>query len=1285
MARSKPDTTDSRSRILSKVLPALVAALSLMSGACGSDEGNAIGDGHQVQQPGGDGGVACEAGATKACFVYVGESSGVLSCYEGVQVCEDGRYGPCQDGTVVKRLRPTSGTSGGMRVMSLSDAGSCEDNPCDPSCQVFEEEPPDGGLSLGVEGEGPQWETADILSLEDANWPPGLFRKGISEPCFSNMDCQYDQYCFEPHTAPTCLTGGGHSKCSTGPALLSTCDDCVAAVCAKMPSCCASAGASTTPGVVFEETFTNLNAQGWTLTGPWEIGAAAAGSYNDPATDTTPTADNRLAGVVIGGRYSNNSSGNLTSPVINTTGSGVLILTLRSWERFASGDYGYVEVSTNNGSTWTTLHTTTDQQSTWKSLSFDIGAYRSAQFRLRLRFGADNSDRDGGWSVDDISITDTPILFEETFSNLNAQGWTLQGQWAIGTAASGSNDPSSDTTPTADNRLAGTVLGGSYSNNLDISMISPTLDLSGSFPRTLELRSWEQFESTYDFGRIYASSNNGATWTQLYASSASDASWKSLSFDITPYASSQFQLRFRLTTDVSVVNGGWSLDDIRITGLNCRTAGNSCGGGSTCCPGLTCDGGVCSPPWSKSCIDKVGEVCGSFCPRTGTCDHTVCLTGAPLTAGCDPCVASICALDPSCCSEAWDNHCVAKVGPVCNQNCSPPAGDCRQYSPGESNPYCVGGPDLTAGVPCGNTVPICNRGDTAVAANTASFFYFPGMSQNNDFTSCSVADNFPNNAERCPIAVDIPPGECRSISCAGLGNNGGIVVNPPAEAPVLSKFPGYAPIAECSCQNNWSLFKKPGPNSPPCGEPSCLSTSVEATIPTVNMFVMFDKSGSMSGTRWNLTTQALRGFIRDPASAGLRVALRFFPGTVSGNECGGYTCTDLGCKVPQVGLGTLLAAQGTDVACGSMPSNCNTAPDPQECELIKAIRCTSPSGWTPLLVALGGSTAYMGDHAWDYPMERSVVVLVTDGYPEGASDYPANCRSPGSASFVTKAADAFAQYGVVTNTVNVVGGSATLMQSIATAGNGQYFYVSDANASTELVTALNQIRANSVSCDLILNASMGINPYDVSVSFTPSSGTATTFQQVVTAGDCGSSNSSYYYDDNQNPTKITLCPEACARVRADVGSKIDLVIGCPSHFESETYNFPYSASCPPGKKVKWGQLTWTASTPGNSSIRFEARTSEDLSTFDTPPEAGDLTVLGTAHANVAPFTGDTQTCSMFGPAPTCPVELFSRLGTPAGHYSHLELFVTLNPPSSGASVSPVLEDWNVTYSCADTE
>ncbi len=65
-----------------------------------------------------------------------------------------------------------------------------------------------------------------------------------------------------------------------------------------------------------------------------------------------------------------------------------------------------------------------------------------------------------------------------------------------------------------------------------------------------------------------------------------------------------------------------------------------------------------------TCAIEDGEVA---CVGT-ECGHDTCTTGGPLDAGCDTCVADICAVDPFCCEVAWDDICVAEVESVCGQS-----------------------------------------------------------------------------------------------------------------------------------------------------------------------------------------------------------------------------------------------------------------------------------------------------------------------------------------------------------------------------------------------------------------------------------------------------------------------------------------------------------------------------------------------------------------------------------------------------------------------------------------
>jgi hypothetical protein len=47
----------------------------------------------------------------------------------------------------------------------------------------------------------------------------------------------------------------------------------------------------------------------------------------------------------------------------------------------------------------------------------------------------------------------------------------------------------------------------------------------------------------------------------------------------------------------------------------------------------------------------------------------MCTTGGPLTAGCDLCVGAICAADPSCCDDTWDDLCRLEVALTCELEC----------------------------------------------------------------------------------------------------------------------------------------------------------------------------------------------------------------------------------------------------------------------------------------------------------------------------------------------------------------------------------------------------------------------------------------------------------------------------------------------------------------------------------------------------------------------------------------------------------------------------------------
>ncbi len=62
---------------------------------------------------------------------------------------------------------------------------------------------------------------------------------------------------------------------------------------------------------------------------------------------------------------------------------------------------------------------------------------------------------------------------------------------------------------------------------------------------------------------------------------------------------------------------------------------------------------------------------GGGCPLdTGLCEHSPCEVGAPLAGGmmdsCSVAVSALCRIHPSCCSESWNDICVALVVDYCS-------------------------------------------------------------------------------------------------------------------------------------------------------------------------------------------------------------------------------------------------------------------------------------------------------------------------------------------------------------------------------------------------------------------------------------------------------------------------------------------------------------------------------------------------------------------------------------------------------------------------------------------
>lgn len=333
---------------------------------------------------------------------------------------------------------------------------------------------------------------------------------------------------------------------------------------------------------------------------------------------------------------------------------------------------------------------------------------------------------------------------------------------------------------------------------------------------------------------------------------------------------------------------------------------------------------------------------------------------------------------------------------------------------------------------------------------------------------------------------------------------------------------------------------------------ACGTGEAGASLLPISLLVMFDRSGSMVNdnsidpvtgmNRWETATSALGDFFKDPKAAGLGVALRFFPHDLPAAGCTASACDVDACSKVLVDMGTLTE--------DSAPT------DTQEAALLDAITTSTPGGntrgeGTPMYAALDGALTWATAYQAAHPEQKTVVVLVTDGSPNGCDEDFDHISA--------LASDAVASSGVTTYAIGLAdsngnGVNPDNMNQLAKAGGtDQAFFINDGpTASAELLAAFDAIRGMALSCDFPMPEATDdgkpVDPSLVNVTFTSGGGDETTFTKVEDADHCGDA-ASWYYDDDKAPTRIYLCPSACDVASTDPMAKLTVLVGCKPKLE----------------------------------------------------------------------------------------------------------------------------------------
>lgn len=340
----------------------------------------------------------------------------------------------------------------------------------------------------------------------------------------------------------------------------------------------------------------------------------------------------------------------------------------------------------------------------------------------------------------------------------------------------------------------------------------------------------------------------------------------------------------------------------------------------------------------------------------------------------------------------------------------------------------------------------------------------------------------------------------------------------------------------------------------------CASDSVEGEKVPLDIYVLFDQSGSMGqdvtgGTKWDVIKGALTTFVQSPGSSGISIGIGYFPFVIPGvpafccadSDCGNYgPCVSgipalFGCDHPFGNCSKADVCTGTayipDVPIALLPGVSGA--------IVNSLNAHGPGGGTPTYAALSGAYPYVKSWATAHPNDRTILVLATDGDPSGCTN---NTVQSISTDLV---APALAGNPSIMTFVVGVGSSLTSLNQIAASGGTQQAFIVDtagADPGGQFLAAMKAIEGSTLlGCQYKVPqppAGTTFDPAKVNVQYTPNGSTATLIFHVADSNACSSSTGGWYYDNPTAPTQIILCDSTCTAINGGTSAKVEITLGC---------------------------------------------------------------------------------------------------------------------------------------------